>query len=133
MTAISTPRPDIAFGHNLPTTSVSIVASEPGGQPRSYRATHSKADTAKVLKSISVPADPSGQPPQLTAGEIVEVIGGYRAASVCVEVEARRLAKVSKRVAENTRRWHRRWLQRVPSSVLLDHGITPYSNRRRLS
>jgi hypothetical protein len=48
---------------------------------------------------------PGGGPPSVTVADIVELIGGYRLASIVVEIEAERLACINRRCAARLRRF----------------------------
>lgn len=90
-----------------------------------YRVTCSDRETGRLVGSTVVAAGPGGRPPAVTVAHVVELIGGYRFASVYVEIEAERLARVNRRVADSRRSRARAWLRNVPCSVLAEHGIAP--------
>lgn len=90
-----------------------------------YRVTCSDRETGRVVGSAVVPAGPGGRPPATTVADVVELVGGYRFASVYVEIEAERLARVNRRVGDRRRSRARSWLRNVPRSVLAEHGIVP--------
>jgi hypothetical protein len=94
-----------------------------------YRVTCSVRATGTIIGSYVVPEGPGGAPPAITVGEIAEAIGRYRIASIYVEIEAERLAGMTRRMSDRGRRRARRWLRRVPRSVLAEHGIEPAPGR----
>jgi len=88
-----------------------------------YRVTCRDRDTGTFIGSAIVPACPSGRVPVITVGDVVALIGSYRIASVYVEIEAKRLVRVSRRIADRRRNRGRAWLRSVPRSVSAEHGI----------
>jgi len=90
-----------------------------------YRLTCVDGETGIFISSMVVPAGPGGQPPTITVGDIVGLIGLYRFASVYVEIEAERLARLNRRVSDRRRSRTRGWLKTIARSVLAEHGICP--------
>lgn len=72
-----------------------------------YRVTSSDRETGTTIGSYVVPAGPGGAPPSVSIRDIVASVGRYRIASIYVEIEAERLGRRSRRVADAVRRWHR--------------------------
>jgi len=95
-----------------------------------YRVTCSDRETGTIIGSYVVPAGPSGGPPPITVGDIAELVGGYRIASVYVEIEAERLARTNRRVSDHERGRARGWLRSIPRSILVEHGIEAPVGRR---
>jgi hypothetical protein len=95
-----------------------------------YRVTCSDRETGTIIGSYVVPAGPGGGPPSITVGDIAEAIGRYRIASIYVEIEAERLAGVTRRTSDRERRRARAWLRSVPGSVMAEHRIEPPPRRR---
>jgi hypothetical protein len=90
-----------------------------------YRVTCSDRQTGTIIGSYAVPAGPGDRPPSITVGNIAETIGRYRIASIYVEIEAERLAGLTRRMSDRERSRARAWLRNVPRSVLAEHGIVP--------
>jgi len=88
-----------------------------------YRVTCRDRETGTIIGSFAVPAGPGGGPPPITVGDIAESVGRYRIASIYVEIDAQRLGRVNRRVAEGHRCRERSWLRTVPRSVLAEYGI----------
>ncbi|MCP2216228.1 hypothetical protein [Bradyrhizobium elkanii] len=104
---------------------VVVVQSRDSDEAAHYRVTCYDRDTGTFIGSASVPAGPGGRAPTITVGDVFALIGRYRIASVYVEIEAERLARVSRRIADRRRSRSRAWLRSVPRSVLADRGIIP--------
>jgi len=103
-----------------------VVVPGPNPDPvAQYRVTCSDRETGRLVGCTVVPAGPGGRTPAVTVADVVALIGGYRFASVYVEIEAERLARVSRRVADRRRSRARSWLRNVPRSVLAEHGVGP--------
>lgn len=65
--------------------------------------------TGLIVGSPSIAPDHRGQR-SVNAGEVIRLIGGtYRLASIAVEIEARDLAKQSRRVSDELRLCRRLW------------------------
>ena len=90
-----------------------------------YRVTCSDRETGTIIGNYLVPAGSGGAPPAITVGDIAESIGRYRIASIYVEIEAERLAGLTRRTSDRERSRARAWLRNVPRSVLAEHGIGP--------
>jgi hypothetical protein len=90
-----------------------------------YRVISSDRETGTTIGSFVVPAGPGGGPPPITIGDIAESVGRYRIASIYVEIEAERLAGLTRRTSDRERSRARAWLRNVPRSVLAEHGIGP--------
>jgi hypothetical protein len=126
-----TTRPDdAAIDRSRIDWDIAVVADPEPDLVAQYRVTCSDRDTGTFIGSVVVPAGPGGRPPVITVGDIVELIGGYRIASVYVEIEAERLARVNRRVSDRERRRARGWLRSIPRSVLAEHGIEAPAARR---
>jgi len=85
-----------------------------GRDPQSlYRATCTDAETGVVLGSRLLPAGPRGGAPAVTLGDVVELIGGgYRCASVAVDIEVENLSRQTRRVGDILRTRRRLWRRR---------------------
>jgi hypothetical protein len=120
---------DAAIDRSRIDRDIAVVSDREPDLLAQYRVTCSDRDTGTFIGSVVVPAGPGGRPPVITVGDIVELIGGYRIASVYVEIEAERLARVNRRFSDRERRRARGWLRRVPRTVLAEHGIEPAPGR----
>lgn len=94
-----------------------------------YRVTCWERESGTFIGEAIAPPSPSGGPPVITIADILELIGGYRLASIIVEIEAERLVGISRRCINRERRRTRRWLGSVPPSVLTEHGIKAPASR----
>ena len=84
----------------------------------SYLVTCTDTETGRFIGSTLLPAEPDGGPPRVTLGDIVGLIGGgYRLASIIVEIEADRLARRTRRVSDRLRRRDRSWLHQAKRLV----------------
>jgi hypothetical protein len=130
---ITTRLDDAAIDSSRVDWDITVVGDpEPERIPH-YRVTVFDRETGVFIGSAFVPAGPGGRPPAITVGDVLALIGGYRIASVYVEIEAERLARVSQRVSNRERRRARGWLRSVPRSILAEHGIGPAPRRRTRS
>jgi hypothetical protein len=59
----------------------------------SYRISCRDLETGRFVGSAVLPARPDGRPPRVSLGDIVGLIGGYRLASIYVEIESERLPR----------------------------------------
>jgi hypothetical protein len=98
---------------NLRRLSCEIIVVN-GRDPQSpYRATCTDPETGIVLGSRLLPAGPDGAAPAVTLGDVVELIGGgYRCASVAVEIEAENLSRQTRRIVDILRLRKRLWRRR---------------------
>jgi hypothetical protein len=92
-----------------------VVLVDPEPQlATSYRVTCTERETGWVLGSALLPAATEGGPPTVTLSDVTPLLGdSYRLASVLVEVECERLARLNRRTADRLRRSNRRWLRRA--------------------
>src|SRR5690349_20258360 len=87
-----------------------INAHDPQSQ---YRVSWTDAETGIELGSRLLPAGPRGTAPAVTLGDVVALIGGgYRCASVAVEIEAENLSRQTRRVGDILRTRRRLWRRR---------------------
>lgn len=107
-----------------------VVGNPESDAATQYRVTANDRDTSRFIGSVVIPAGSGGEPPVVTTADIVELIGGYRVASIYVQIESERLARVNRRICDGQRRRGRAWLRSVPNSVLAEHGIEPDPRRR---
>jgi hypothetical protein len=73
-------------------------------------------ETGRFVGSAVLPARADGRPPPVSLGDIVGLIGGYRLASIYVEIESERLAKRNRAVSDHLRHRDRSWLRPVRQS-----------------
>lgn len=84
------------------------------GGATSYRITCTERETGWALGSGLLPAGPGGGPPIVTLADLTPLLGStYRLASVLVELESTRLARLNRRAADRRRRRNRSWLRRA--------------------
>jgi hypothetical protein len=108
---IEVPRPDWASLLETVSVNVVCVAKAPGDE-ESYSVTCTDADTGRVLGRRRFAAAYDGPPP-ITFGDIVEMMGGgYRCASVLVEIQSQKLMRRNRRISDMLRRNGRGWLRR---------------------
>lgn len=108
-----------------------LVLRDPDcGSVAHYRVTCSDRETGTFIGEAVVPPGPNGGVPAVTVGDVVELVGGYRMASIIVQIEAERLDRINRRFADRGRRRGRSWLRRVPASILAEHGIETPATRR---
>lgn len=100
-----------------------IVADPEPDLVAQYRVTCSDRETGTIIGSFAAPAGPGGGPPRITIGDIAESVGRYRIASIYIEIEAERLAGLTRRTSDRERSRARAWLRNVPRSVLAEYGI----------
>lgn len=103
----STRREDAAFDLSLDDWEIAIVADPEPELVAQYRVTCSDRETGAFICGAVIPPGPGGRPPVVTVADLVELIGGYRIASVLVQIEGERLARRSRRVSDTVRRMHR--------------------------
>ena len=103
----STRREDAAFDLSRVDWEIAIVADPEPELVAQYRVTCADRETGAFIGSAVTPPGPGGRPPVITVADVVELIGGYRIASVIVQVEAERLTRRSRRVSDTVRRLHR--------------------------
>ena len=89
----------------------------------SYRISCRDLETGRFVGSAVLPARPDGRPPRVSLGDIVGLIGGYRLASIYVEIESERLAKRKLAVSDRLRRRDRSWLRRAEHLVLFETAL----------
>ncbi|KRQ14676.1 hypothetical protein AOQ71_12380 [Bradyrhizobium manausense] len=95
----------------------------------SYRVTCTERQTGWVLGSTSLPAAPEGGPPTVTLSDVTPLLGSsYRLASVLVEVESERLARLSRRTADRLRHRDRSWLRRAKHLLSAPERPIPYES-----
>ena len=100
--------------------SCEIVVINGRDQQSLYRVTCTDGETGIVLGSRLLPAGPRGAAPAITLGDVVELIGGgYRCASIAVEIEAGNLSRQTRRIGDILRRreglWRRGRRSRSPA------------------
>jgi hypothetical protein len=95
-----------------------------------YRVTCWDRETGTFIGEAVAPPAPGNGPPSVTIADVIELIGGYRLASIIAEIEAERLDGINRRRVDRQRRRACGWLWRVPSSVLAEHRIDAPSSRR---
>lgn len=103
----STCREDTAFDLSRVDWEIAIVADPQPELVAQYRVTCSDRETGVFIGSAVTPSGPGGRPPVITVADVVELIGGFRIASVIVQVEAERLTRRCRRVSDTVRRLHR--------------------------
>ncbi|MHC2518997.1 hypothetical protein [Bradyrhizobium diazoefficiens] len=107
---------------------VVLVAPEPE-LATSYRVTCTEGETGWVLGSTSLPAAPEGGPPTVALSDVTPLLGSsYRLASVLVEVESERLARLTRRTADRLRRRDRSWLRRAKRLLPDPEQSVPYES-----
>jgi hypothetical protein len=89
----------------------------------SYRITCRELETGRFVGSAVLPASPDGGPPRISLGDIVRLIGGYRFASIYVEIESERLARRNRAVSERLRHRDRGWLRRAGQYGLFETAL----------
>lgn len=98
-----------------------VLLEDPQREPMAtYRATCTDMETGRFVGSFVLPAALDGRPPSLSLADIAGLIGGYRLASIFVEIESERLARLNRRAADRRRSRERAWLRRVPRRILAD-------------
>ena len=103
------------------TVSVNIVyvtnaRDDEGG----YSVTCTNAETGQVIGRRLFAAGACGDPPRVTLGDIVEMMGGsYCCLSVFVEIEGQKLTRRNRRISDRLRRRERGWLRRSGYDRLL--------------
>jgi hypothetical protein len=130
MCTTSTARPDDAIDLSRIDWDIVVVGIPERDLIAHYRVTCWDRETGTFIGEAIAPSAPGNGPPVVTIADIVELIGGYRLASVIVEIEAERLAGINRRCTDRERRRTRGWLRSVPGSVLAEHGIEPHPRRR---
>jgi aminoglycoside phosphotransferase (APT) family kinase protein len=128
-TITSTARPDDAIDLSRLDWDIVVVGDPERDLIAHYRVTCWDRETGTFIGEAIAPPAPGGGPPSVTVADIVELIGGYRLASIVVEIEAERLARINRRCADRERQRARGWLRRVPNSVLAEHGIAAPASR----
>lgn len=103
----STRREDAALDLSRVEWEIAIVADPEPELVAQYRVTCSDRETGTFIGSAVAPPGPGGGPPVITVADVVELIGGFRIASVIVQVEAERLTRRSRRVSDAVRRFGR--------------------------
>lgn len=103
----STRREDAALDLSRVDWEIAIVADPEPELVAQYRVTCSDRETGVFIGSAVAPPGPGGEPPVITVADVVELIGGFRIASVIVQVEAERLTRRCKRVSDAVRRFGR--------------------------
>jgi hypothetical protein len=69
-----------------------VVLGDPEGDlAASYCISCRDLETGRFVGSTVLPARPDGRPPRVSLGDIVGLIGGYRLASIYVEIKSERL------------------------------------------
>jgi hypothetical protein len=74
-------------------------------QPKNaaYRAVCVDAATRLTIGSPSIPRGPDGGRPSISAADVIGMIGGYRLASVAVDIETDQLAGQTRRISGRLR------------------------------
>jgi hypothetical protein len=88
-------------------------------------------ETGRFVGSAVLPARPDGRPPRASLGDIVGLIGGYRLASIYVEIESERLAKRNLAVSDRLRRRDRSWLRRAEHHPVRDGSQAVFADIER--
>jgi len=83
-------------------------------QPQSsaYRAVCVDAATRWTIGCPSIPREPNGARPAISAADVIGMIGGYRLASAAVDIEADELASRIRRMSGELRLRRRLWRRR---------------------
>jgi hypothetical protein len=121
----STERPDDALDVARIDWDVVVVGDRRRGLIAHYRVTCWDRETGTFIGEAIAPPALNGGPPCITVADVVELIGSYRLASIVVQIEAERLARINRRCADGLRRRDRGWRRHVPHSVLAEYGIEP--------
>ncbi|MEY9403646.1 hypothetical protein ABIF79_010021 [Bradyrhizobium japonicum] len=114
----STRREDAALDLSRVDWEIAIVADPEPEMVSQYRVTCSDRETGVFIGSAVAPPGPGGKPPVITVADVVELIGGFRIASVIVQIEAERLTRRCRRVSDAMRRWHRAGRRRALRNAL---------------
>jgi hypothetical protein len=78
----------------------------------SYRISCHDLETGRFIGRAVLPALPDGRPPRVSLGDIVGLIGGYRLASIYVEIESEQLAKRNRALSDHPRHRDRSWYKK---------------------
>ena len=104
-----------------------VIADPRPDLATTYRVTCIDARTGRTIGSTSLPAGPDGSPPSATVGDVIGLIGGgYRLASIFVEIESERLARQTRRLSYRPRRRDRSWLRRATGAVPFESPLESY-------
>jgi hypothetical protein len=122
-------RPDDAIGLSRIDWDIVVVGDPARDLIAHYRVTCWDRETGTFIGEAIAPPVPGGGPPSITIADVVELIGGYRLASIIVQIESERLRRINRRCTERQRRRARGWLRSVPNSVLTEHGIETGAGR----
>jgi hypothetical protein len=86
-----------------------VIEQSATGLAVRYRVSCNDRQTGVFIGSVIIPAGPGGQPPVITAVDVVELFGGgYRWASIAVDIDVDDLGRRIRRVSERLRLWRRR-------------------------
>jgi len=114
MTTFNTPRRnDAPQDFSRLSCEVVVLDDLQRGHSASYRVTCTDTETGRTVGRAVLPAGPDGGPPRVTLEDLAGLVGGYRLASVFVEIEAEQLARQTGRVSDLLRRRDRSWLRRA--------------------
>jgi hypothetical protein len=89
----------------------------------SYRISCHDLETGRLIGSGVLPARADGRPLRVSLGDIITLIGGYRLASIYVEIESERLARRNRALLGHLRHRDRSWLRRAQRSVLYETAV----------
>lgn len=91
-----------------------ITVAEPRESSSPYRAICTDVDTGFTIGSACIARGPDGERPTISAADVIASIGGgYRLASIAVDIEVEELDRRIRRVSERLRLRQRLWRRRT--------------------
>ena len=125
----STPHHEALLHYGGLTLHLVVLVDAQADLATSYRVTCRERDTGWLLASTLLPAALDGGPPTLTLSDLTSLLGdAYRLASVFVEVESKRLTRLTRRTADRLRRRDRSWLRRARRLLPSTERPLPYES-----